>query len=126
VLLDQLNDADRLVKRAAIQALGALGDAAAVPFLARLLGEGADEEIQLAAIAALGRIGSPEALPSLMGVANRRSLFGGKKMGRARSAAVQAIGKIGTQGAREVLHSIAAGKDADLAEEARRALSVLE
>ncbi|HEU0015944.1 MAG TPA: HEAT repeat domain-containing protein [Longimicrobium sp.] len=122
VLLDLLSDGDRQVRMAAIQGLGAIGEAAAVPFLARALSDSADEELQVAAAAALGRIGSPDALPGLLTIATKRSLFAGKRAQRLKIAAVQAIARIPTPAARDALASIAAGKD-DLAEEARRLLA---
>ncbi|HYH80999.1 MAG TPA: HEAT repeat domain-containing protein [Longimicrobium sp.] len=126
ILLDLLNnDRDTLVKRAAIQALGTLGDAAAVPFLSRVVTDG-DEESQLAAVSALARIGSGEALPALLGVVNRRTLLGLKKSSRVKTAAIAAIARIPTQSAREAIHSLAAGKDADAAAEAQRALATMD
>jgi HEAT repeat protein len=126
VLLDLLGDRDPQIRRGAVQSLGTLGDAAAVPFLARLLNDD-DEELQAAAAGALGRIGSGEAVPALLGVVNRRAgLFGGKKLQRVKSAALAALARIPTAGAREVLASAAAGKDADLATEARRLLATLD
>jgi len=126
VLLDLLGDRDPQIRRGAVQSLGTLADSAAVPFLARLLGDD-DEELQVAAAGALGRIGSGEAVAPLLGVLNRRAgLFGGKKLQRAKSAALAALARIPTPGAREVLASTAAGKDSDLAAEARRILATLE
>ncbi|HEX8693057.1 MAG TPA: HEAT repeat domain-containing protein [Longimicrobium sp.] len=126
VLVDLLGDRDPGVKRAAIQHLGTVGDAAAVPFLARLVVEAGDEELQVAAIVALGRTGSGEALPALLNVVNRRALFGGKKMLRVKTAALAAIARIPTPAARDVLASFAAGRDSDLAPEARRILSTID
>lgn len=126
VLVDLLNDADRNVKRAALDGIGALGDAAAVPFLARALNDAADEDLQLAAIGALGRVGSAEAVPTLLNLVNRRQLFSGKKLVRVKVAALAALGRIPTPAAREVLTSVASGKDSDLAPEARRILSLLD
>ncbi|HET7234632.1 MAG TPA: HEAT repeat domain-containing protein [Longimicrobium sp.] len=126
ILLDLLNnDRDPLVKRAAIQALGTLGDAAAVPFLSRVVNDG-DEEAQLAAVGAMARIGSSEALPALLGVVNRRTLLGLKKSSRVKTAAIAAIARIPTPAAREAITSLAAGKDADVAAEAQRALATLD
>jgi len=126
ILLDLLNnDRDPLVKRAAIQALGTLGDAAAVPFLSRVVADG-DEEAQLAAVSALARIGSGEALPALLGVVNRRgALLGLKKASRVKLAAVGAIARISTPAAREAITALAAGKDAEVAAEAQRALATM-
>jgi HEAT repeat protein len=126
VLLDLLNnDRDPLVRKATIQALGALNDAAAVPFLARVVGEGGDEEVQLAAIAALGRIGSGEALPTLLSVVNKRALFAGKTLTRARSGALAAIARLQGPAAREVMQSLAGGKDGPVAAEAQRLLATM-
>jgi len=126
VLLDILNgERDPAVKKVAVQALGALGDAAAVPFLVRVVGDGGDEGVQVAAIVALGRLGSGEALPALLSVVNRRGgLFAGKKLSRPRTAAIAAIGRIQTPAAREVIHSLAGGKDAEIAAEAQRVLGM--
>jgi hypothetical protein len=124
ILVDLLNDPERLVRREAVQGLGALGDAAAVPFLARVLGDG-DEELQLAAAAALGRIGTAEALPPLLGLVNKRSMLPLRKVSRPRMAALQAIARIDTPAAREAIASISQGRD-ELAEEARRILASAE
>lgn len=121
ILVDLLNDPERLVRREAVQGLGALGDAAAVPFLARVLGDG-DEELQIAAAAALGRIGSGEALPPLLGLVNRRSMLPLRKVSRPRIAALQAIARIDTPAAREAVAALSQGRD-ELAEEARRILA---
>ncbi len=126
LLVDLLGDADRNVKRAAIQHLGTLGDPAGVAFLSRLLADSsADEDVQIAVLLALGRIASPEALPALLSVVSRRQLLGGKKLARVKSAALSAIARIPTPGAREALHSVAGGKDADLSAEAKRLLETL-
>jgi len=127
VLLDVVNaERDPTVKKVAVQALGALGDAAAVPFLVRVVGDGGDEGVQVAAIVALGRLGSAEALPVLLAVVNKRGgLFGPKKLSRPRSAAIAAIGRIDTPAAREVIHSLAGGRDPEIAAEAQRVLGTL-
>ncbi|HYR09951.1 MAG TPA: HEAT repeat domain-containing protein, partial [Longimicrobium sp.] len=121
VLVDLLNDPERLVRREAIAGLGTLDESAAVPFLARLLND-ADEELQASAAAALGRIGSGEALPALLTVVQKRSLLQLKKATRGKLAALQAIAKIDTPAAREALASISQGRD-EMAEEARRILA---
>jgi hypothetical protein len=127
VLLDLVNnDRDAMVKRAAIHALGALGDAAAVPFLGRIVTESGDEDVQVAAIHSLGRLGSGEALPALLGVINKRGLFAGRKLTRVKHAALAAIARIPTPAAREVIRSIAGGKDAELSAEAQRVLATME
>lgn len=125
-LVDLLGDAAPAVRRLAVDGLGGMGDPTAVPFLARVVADADDEDLQVAAIAALGRTASSEAVPALLGVLNRRQLFGGKKLLRAKTAALTALGRIPTPAAREVLHSVANGKDSDLAPEARRILAALE
>jgi HEAT repeat protein len=128
ILLDVVNgERDPAVKKIAVQALGALGDPAAVPFLVRVVGDGGDEAVQVAAIVALGRLGSGEALPALLGVVNKRGgLFGPKKLSRPRAAAIAAIARIDTPAAREVINSLAGGKDAEIASEAQRALGTMD
>jgi hypothetical protein len=126
VLVDLLSDADRLVKRAAINGLGTLGDAAAVPFLARVLNDTSDEDVQMAIIVALGKIGSHEALPTLVNVVNKRQLFSGRKLVRVKIAALTAISRLPGASAREVLTGIAGGKDGELAPEARRLLALMD
>lgn len=123
VLLDLLGDADDGVRRGAARGLGELGDPAAVPFLARLLNDSGDDDLQVEAIGALGRIGSAEALPPLGAVLGRRQLFAGKRLQRIKLTAVAAVGAIPLPGARDLLASLAAGKDAELAAEAKRALA---
>ena len=124
VLVDLLGDPERVVRREAVQGLGGLGETAAVPFLARVLNDGGDEELQALAAQSLGRIGSAEALPGLLGVVNKRSLFSLNKVTRVKMAALQAIARIRTPGAREALQSVATGRD-ELAEEAKRLLAGL-
>ncbi|HEV2734208.1 MAG TPA: HEAT repeat domain-containing protein [Longimicrobiaceae bacterium] len=123
ILRDLLADADESVRRAAVRAMGELAEPSAVPFLARVLNEAGDDDLQLDAIAALGRIGTAETLPALTAVLGRRQLFAGKRLARLKLAAVAAVGRIPLPAAREVLAPLAAGKDAELAAEARRALA---
>lgn len=122
VLVDLLGDPERVVRREVVQGLGSLGETAAVPFLARVLNDGGDEELQALAAQSLGRIGSAEALPGLLGIVNKRSLFSLNKVTRLKMAALQAIARIRTPGAREALQSVATGRD-ELAEEAKRLLA---
>jgi hypothetical protein len=123
VLVELLGDADRLVRRMAVQGLARLGEPASVPFLARVCNDAADEELQLEAVGALGRVGTAEVLPVLTAVLGRRQLFAGARLRRLKAAAVAALGRVQAPGARELLQSLASGRDAELAAEARRALS---
>ena len=123
ILRDLLADADESVRRAAVRAMGELAEPSAVPFLARILNEADDDDLQLEAIDSLGRIGTAEALPALTSVLGRRQLFAGKRLARLKLAAVAAVGRIPLPAAREVLSSLASGRDAELAAEARRALA---
>lgn len=122
ILLDLLGDPGEAVRRAAVRGLGELGEPAAAPFLARLLNESGDDDLQLEVVGALGRTGSAEAVAALTGVLGRRQLFAGKRLQRLKAAAVAAMGRISLPAARDVLTSLAAGRDAELATEARRAL----
>lgn len=123
ILRELLADADEPVRRAAVRALGELAEPSAVPFLARILNEADDDDLQLDAIDSLGRIGTAEALPALTSVLGRRQLFAGKRLARLKLAAVAAVGRIQLPAAREVLSSLASGRDAELAAEAKRALA---
>ncbi len=123
ILRDLLADADESVRRAAVRALGELAEPSAVPFLARILNEADDDDLQLDAIDSLGRIGTAEALPALTSVLGRRQLFAGKRLARLKLAAVAAVGRIPLPAARELLSSLASGRDAEVAAEARRALA---
>jgi HEAT repeat protein len=124
ILVELLRDRERLVRKQAVAALGNLREPGATPFLARFLADASDEEMELAAITALGRTGSSDAVAPLAGVLGRRQLFGKGKTGRLKSAALQALGRIGTPAAREALAAAADGRD-DLAPEARRILRAL-
>jgi hypothetical protein len=123
ILRELLADADEPVRRAAVRALGELAEPSAVPFLARILNEADDDDLQLDAIDSLGRIGTAEALPALTSVLGRRQLFAGKRLARLKLAAVAAVGRIPLPAARELLASLASGRDAELAAEAKRALA---
>ncbi|HEX5726298.1 MAG TPA: HEAT repeat domain-containing protein, partial [Longimicrobiaceae bacterium] len=125
VLVDLLSDRERLVQRAAIEGLGSVADSQSIPFLARLLNETSDEELQVAAVTTLGKVGSAEALPVLLALVNKRSLFASRRVGRVKTAAVAAIARIPSPASRDVLASLAAGRDSDVADEARRALETL-
>lgn len=122
LLLDRLADEDHLVRRTAICTLGETGDPAAVPFLSRILADSGDDDLQLETVGALGRIAALDALPVLIGILQKRQLFGGRKLLRLKLAAVAAISRLPGSQAGETLQGVADGKDAELADAARRAL----
>jgi hypothetical protein len=59
-------------------------------------------------------------------VINKRGLFAGRKLTRAKHAALAAIARIPTPAAREIIHSVAGGKDAELSAEAQRVLATMD
>jgi HEAT repeat protein len=67
-LIAALSYSDLIVREAAIQSLGKIGDRRAVPFLIPALSD-RSFAIRYSAITALGKIGSPEAIPFLRKVA---------------------------------------------------------
>jgi HEAT repeat protein/beta-lactamase regulating signal transducer with metallopeptidase domain len=66
-LIEALSDTDRDVRRAAVNALGQIGDESAVPALKRLTADN-DVETRRHAVEALKEIGGPEAIQALMGL----------------------------------------------------------
>ncbi|MCS7289027.1 MAG: HEAT repeat domain-containing protein, partial [Roseiflexus sp.] len=66
-----LRDAAAGVRQAAAAALGAIGDAQAVPALSAALHD-RDEDVRRAAVKALGRIGDPQAAPALIAALRNR------------------------------------------------------
>lgn len=71
-LIDALNYNNLLVREAAIQSLGKIGDSRAVPFLNSVLND-KSFAIKLSAIKALGNIGDPRAIPFLKQIAENDS-----------------------------------------------------
>ena len=65
-LVDAVDDAEPIVREAAVTALGELQAAAAGPALIALACEDTDTLVREAAVAALGAIGDPEAAPTLL------------------------------------------------------------
>jgi HEAT repeat protein len=64
-LIQALGDSDSAVRRAAAEALGAIGDPQAVPPLIQALRD-RSENVRAAAAEALGAIGDPQAVPALI------------------------------------------------------------
>ena len=69
-LIDALTYNDILVREAAIQSLGIIGDSRSVPFLMPLLND-KSFAIKMSTIKALERIGHPDAIPVLRKIADR-------------------------------------------------------
>ncbi|OYT68772.1 MAG: hypothetical protein CFK48_10465 [Armatimonadetes bacterium CP1_7O] len=84
-LMQALRDEDKDVRSAACEALGAIGDASAVPALIKALG---DWRVRSAACRALGAIGDASAVPALI-----NALEDGDW--RVRSAACRALERLG-------------------------------
>ncbi len=68
-LIDALNHNNLLIREAAIQSLGIIGDSKAVPFLIPALND-KSFAIKFSAIKALGNIGDPQAIPFLKRIAD--------------------------------------------------------
>ena len=111
-LLAALGDADADVREAAAEALGQIGDAAAVPGLLAALGD-ADWRVRRAAAAALGQIGAP-AVPGLLAALR----YAEEDVREAAAAALREIGD-----AAAVPGLLAALRDADA--DVRRAAAAL-
>jgi len=86
-LIQALGDSDWVVRRAAAEALGKLGDPQAVPALIQALGD-SDSDVRAVAAEALGAIGDPQAVPALI-----QAL--GDSGWDVRRAAAEALGKLG-------------------------------
>ena len=87
LLIEQLHQENTEIRRAAISALGRIGDRRAVPALAALLQEG-DRPVRIAAASALARLGDPRAFEPLL------SLLGDEHVA-VRQAAIGALNSIG-------------------------------
>jgi len=88
-LIQALGDSDSAVRRAAAEALGAIGDLQAVPALIQALGDWRSENVRCAAAEALGKLGDPQAVPAFI-----KAL--GDSDRAVRRAAAEALVKIGT------------------------------
>jgi len=113
VLIKALGDDWYGVRRAACEALGAIGDLQAVPALIKALGD-RDKDVRRAACEALGAIGDPQAVPALI-----KAL--GDRDEDVRRAAAEALVKIGTP-AVPALHKALTDKSQDFC---RRVCEVL-
>src|SRR5438552_587962 len=95
-VLRRVHDPDTAVRRAAISAVGTLGNDGAVPELRKvLLGSGArsedDAEVQLGTIRALASIGTSAALDVLEAAVSRRTWFWRRAERRVRDLAAQTL-----------------------------------
>jgi HEAT repeat protein len=86
-LIDQLRDGDAATRRAAVIALGHIGDARAVPALIDLI-EASDRDLLVPAAGALARLGDGRAFGPLIGLLDDRDL-------PVRHAAIGALNSIG-------------------------------
>jgi hypothetical protein len=62
-------------------------------------------------------------VPGLMGVINRKQIFGGRKLARMKTLAVQALSLVEHRSAKDALTAIANGRDTELASLAREILA---
>ncbi|MBI4083919.1 MAG: HEAT repeat domain-containing protein [Candidatus Lambdaproteobacteria bacterium] len=101
----RLESGDAFVRCLAAQALGRLGNRAAVPGLLGLL---ADEDVDVCcdAVAALGALGDRRAVPALLEV------YAQAPLGELRLAALDALGRIGGEQAGALLRAVAQERDA--------------
>lgn len=104
-LLVGLGDAEPSLRAAAALGLGLTKAATAVAPLLKRLGEETDQETAVETIRALGRIGDPRAVAALADRANGGSLFSRTPL-PIRLEAIRALGEIGGEGARPVLHRL--------------------
>jgi HEAT repeat protein/class 3 adenylate cyclase len=111
-LIQLLDDGDWWVREKAVTALGLIGNAEAVPAIARLA---ADQEVKWAVAPALGKIGGAEAvkpLTAMLSDANRQI----------RIAAVDAIGRIESNSVVDALKRAALDRDDGVADAALKLL----
>ena len=99
------------MRRAVIDALVAGRDPRVVPVLARIIDEsdplGKDHEMVLETATALGSVGTDAAVPALVGLAQRRKFFGGRKLRSLKTCSVDALVKVGTPKAETFLRDAA-------------------
>ena len=88
------------LRRAVIEALVAEKDPRVVPMLVRILEEsqplGRDHDVVIETIDALGTVGTDASVPILVTMAQRRKLFGGRKLRALKEHSVDALARVGT------------------------------
>ena len=104
-LLVGLGDTEPSLRAAAALGLGLTKAATAVAPLIKRLGAETDQEAAIEVIRALGRIGDARAVGALAERANGGSLFSRTPM-PIRLEAIRALGDIGGEGARSVIHKL--------------------
>jgi len=106
------------LRRSVIDTLVAGRDARVVPMLIQIVNEseplGKDRDVVLETLAALGKVGGDAAVPTLVTMARRRRLFGGKKLRALKERSVASLLEIGTPKADEALREAAATGDRKL------------
>jgi len=106
------------VRRAVTEALVAEKDPRVVPMLVQILQEsqplGRDHEVVIETIDALGTVGTDASVPILITMAQRRKLFGGKKLRLLKEHSVDALARVGTAKAAAALHDAATTGDRTL------------
>jgi HEAT repeat protein len=103
------------VRRAVTEALVAEKDPRVVPMLVQILQEsqplGKDHEVVIETIDALGTVGTDASVPILITMAQRRKLFGGKKLRLLKEHSVDALARVGTAKAAAALQDAATTGD---------------
>lgn len=117
-LVEALLDAAPMMRGAAIEALGWIGDARAVTPLLGLLGPETENSLRELAIEALGRIGDPRALPPILQALTHADEW-------VRRAAAEALGELGDRSAIEPLSAALSDHSALVQDAAFEALKKL-
>jgi HEAT repeat protein len=117
-----LTDAVPEVRVHAVQGLGSVRSARAVPVLARALDAETDQEVQAVILAALGRQGTEEAVARLTKAAEPDGRLFKRKPTALRVSAVQALAEANTAEALAAIRRFAEDKDRDVRDAAVRAL----
>ena len=117
-----LTDAVPEVRVHAVQGLGSVRSARAVPVLARALDGEADPEVQAVILAALGRQATDEAVARLTKAAEPEGRLFKRKPTALRVSAVQALAEANTPAALAAIRRFADDKDREVRDAAVRAL----